>query len=109
MARQQKEQKDVVTRLTDVGEAAIQKLSDVPGTDRFVGAASAFRDRLDDLQKRVRGLESLEQRLAELEKRVDELQGKTRGKAKAGAKRSTTAKKTTAAASTSAPAAHRDH
>jgi len=108
MARQQKEQKDVVTRLTDVGEAAIQKLSDVPGTDRFVGAASAFRDRLDDLQKRVRGLESLEQRLAELEKRVDELQGKTRGKAKAGAKRSTTAKKTTAAASTSAPAAHRD-
>jgi hypothetical protein len=112
MAREQKQeqqqQRDVVTRLADVGEAAIQRLADVPGTDRFVGAANALRDRLDDLQKRVRGLESLEQRLSELERRVDDLQGKSRARARSGAKRRTTAKKTAAATSTSAPAAHRD-
>jgi TolA-binding protein len=112
MAAKQKEkqqqQKDVVTRLADVGEAAMHRLSDVPGSERFLGAANAFRDRLDDLSKRVRGLEGLEQRLAELERRVDELQGTSRSKPRTGTKRRTTAKKTTAATSTSAPAAHRD-
>ena len=66
-------QKDLLTRLADAGEAAIKSLAEAPGADRFLGAAYTLRDRLDELQRRVRGLEALEQRLAELERRVDEL------------------------------------
>ncbi|MFN2628878.1 MAG: hypothetical protein ABR569_09620 [Gaiellaceae bacterium] len=66
-------QKDLLSRLADAGEAAIRQLSDVPGADRFLGAANAMRDRVDELQKRVRGLEGLEQRVAELERKVDGL------------------------------------
>lgn len=66
-------QKDLLTRLADAGEAAIKALGEAPGADRFVGAATSLRDRLDELQKRVRGLEALEQRVAELERKVDRL------------------------------------
>jgi len=66
-------QKDLLTRLADAGEAAIRTLGEAPGADRFMGAALAMRDRLDELQRRVRGLEGLEQRLAELERKVDRL------------------------------------
>ena len=66
-------QKDILTRLADAGEAAIKSLAEAPGADRFLGAAYTLRDRLDELQRRVRGLEALEQRLAELERRVDQL------------------------------------
>jgi hypothetical protein len=66
-------QKDLLARLAEAGEAAIKALGEAPGADRFIGAATAMRDRLDELQKRVRGLESLEQRIAALERKVDRL------------------------------------
>jgi hypothetical protein len=66
-------QKDLLSRLADAGEAAIRSISEAPGADRFLSAALALRDRLDELQRRVRGLEGLEQRLAELERKVDRL------------------------------------
>jgi hypothetical protein len=66
-------QKDILSRLADAGEAAMKTLAEAPGADRFLGAASTLRDRLDELQKRVRGLEDLEQRLAALERKVDRL------------------------------------
>jgi ubiquinone biosynthesis protein UbiJ len=66
-------QKDLLSRLADAGEAAIQKLGEAPGADRFMGAANALRDRLDELQRRVRGLEALEQRIEELERKVERL------------------------------------
>lgn len=66
-------QKDLLSRLAEAGESAIKTLGDAPGADRFIGAATALRDRLDELQKRVRGLEALEQRIAALERKVDRL------------------------------------
>ena len=69
-------QKNLVERLADVGEEAIQRLSNAPGGDRLVGAVNTMRDRVDDLQKRMRGLEQLEKRLASVERRVDKLEGK---------------------------------
>ena len=66
---------DLLGRLVDAGEEAIQRLSEVPGGDRVVGAVNTMRDRVDELQRRVRGLESLERRLAALERRVDKLGG----------------------------------
>jgi hypothetical protein len=64
---------DLVGRLADLSEEALQRLSDMPGADRAVGAMNALRDRIDELQKRVRGLEALEQRLTALERKVDKL------------------------------------
>jgi hypothetical protein len=64
---------DLLGRLADLSEDAIQRISDAPGADRVLGAMNAMRDRMDELQKRVRGLEDLEKRLAALERKVDKL------------------------------------
>ncbi|MHB8469701.1 MAG: hypothetical protein ACYDCH_08105 [Gaiellaceae bacterium] len=80
---------DLLGRLADLSEDAIQRLSEAPGADRLLGAMNAMRDRLDELQRRVRGLEQLEARLSALEKKVEKL-----GKPAAPApKRSPAAKK----------------
>ena len=68
-----REPKDLLTMLADRGEEAIQRLSDAPGADRLLGAAQALRDRMDEMQKRVRGIDALEKRVAELEKKVEAL------------------------------------
>ncbi len=68
-----REPKDLLAMLADRGEEAIQRLADAPGADRVLGAAQALRDRLDEIQKRLRGIDVLEKRVAELEKRVDAL------------------------------------
>ena len=64
---------DLLGRLADLGEDAIQRVSDAPGADRLLGALNATRERLDELQRRVRGLEDLEQRIVALERKVDKL------------------------------------
>src|SRR5207248_6689898 len=64
---------DLLGRLADLSEEAIQRLSDAPGADRALSALNAMRDRTDELQKRVRGLEDLEKRLAAVERKVDKL------------------------------------
>jgi hypothetical protein len=68
-----REPKDLLTMLADRGEEAIQRLSDAPGADRLLGAAQALRDRMDEMQKRIRGIEALEKRVADLEKKVEAL------------------------------------
>jgi hypothetical protein len=88
-------QKDLLSRLADAGEEAIQRLADVPGADRFTGALGTMRDRMDEMQKRLRGLEGLDQRLTALERRLDKLEGKSataRSGARSPAKATTTTK-----------------
>jgi hypothetical protein len=70
---QRKKQKDVITRLAETGEEALQKLAELPGGNRFVDAANTLRDRVDELTKRIRSLDPLERRVTELERRLDEL------------------------------------
>ena len=65
--------KDLVARLTDLSEGAIQRLSEAPGAERALQALKGLADRVDDLQRRTRGFEELEKRLTKLEKRVDSL------------------------------------
>jgi ubiquinone biosynthesis protein UbiJ len=65
--------KDLVARLTDLSEGAIQRLSEAPGAERALQALKSLADRVDDLQRRTRGFEELEKRLTTLEKRVDGL------------------------------------
>jgi hypothetical protein len=64
---------DLIGKLADFSEEAIQRLSDAPGADRLVGALNTTRERVDELQKRVRGLEDLEKRLTAVEHKVDKL------------------------------------
>lgn len=68
-------QKDLLSRLADRGETVIGKITDLPGMHQITEAGTGFRDRIDDLTKRVRGIEALEQRVASLERRLDELIG----------------------------------
>src|SRR3954447_24915495 len=73
MPTQRKQQKDVVTRLSDSGEEALQRLLQNPGTAKVVGAANALKERVDELTRRMRSLDPLEKRVGELERRLDEL------------------------------------
>src|SRR2546421_6615942 len=66
-------QRDLISRLAEAGEQAIQRLGDSANAERFVGVATSMRDRVDELQKKVRGLDALEKRLSDLEKKVDRL------------------------------------
>jgi hypothetical protein len=88
---------DLLGRLADLSEDAIQRLTEVPGADRAVGALHALRERTDELQRRVRGLEGMEQRLAALERKVDKL-----SKSASATSSRSTAKKTTTTKSSSA-------
>jgi hypothetical protein len=64
---------DLFGRIADMSEEAIQRLSDAPGADRVMGALNTLKDRTDELQKRVRGLEDLEKRLTAVEAKVAKL------------------------------------
>ncbi len=66
-------QKDLLSRLADAGEDAIQRLAKAPGGENVVKALNVSRDRIDELQKKVRGIDELEKRIAALEKKVDSL------------------------------------
>jgi hypothetical protein len=71
----------IVDRLADLGEEAIQRIGNAPGGDRVLAAMAGTRERLDDLQKRVRGLEALDKRVEEIEARLDKLEGKSKSTA----------------------------
>jgi uncharacterized protein YceH (UPF0502 family) len=77
-----KPDKDFVTRLADAGEEALQRLADLPGGQKALTAMNDLRTRVDDLTKKVRGIDALEARIVKLEKEVAALK-----KAKSPARR----------------------
>ncbi len=78
MAQRRGENKDLLNRLADAGEVAIQRLGEVPGGKKVMDAVSGLRDRVDELQKRVRALGDLEKRVKALETKVGKLEKPTR-------------------------------
>ena len=60
-------QKDILSRVTDLGAEALHKLADVPGGSRLVEMANESKTRLDEMQKKLRGLDALEKRVEKLE------------------------------------------
>jgi hypothetical protein len=74
MAQRRDESKDLLTRLADAGDQAIQRLGDVPGGKKVMDAAVGTRNRVDELQKRVRALGDLEKRVKALERKVSSLE-----------------------------------
>ena len=88
--------KSTLDRLTSLGEEVIGKAAHNPTAARVLQGAMQLKDRVDDLSKRVRGLEGMEKRIAQLEKRIAKLEGGA--KLEGSAKRATSsAKKTTPA------------
>jgi uncharacterized protein YoxC len=92
---QQKGQKDLLTRLSDAGEEALSRVTGSPATTRLIETVGGMRDRLDDVQKKVRGLDALERRVAKLEQRVEELSKPKRSTASTRSRASTTKRTTT--------------
>ena len=64
---------DLLGRLADLSEEAVQRLAEAPGADRALQALKGLGDKVDELQRRTRGFEELEKRLSTLEKKVDRL------------------------------------
>ena len=89
------QQKDILSRVQDLGAEALHKLADVPGGSKLVDMANETRTRLDDVQKRLHGLDALEKRVAKLERELAK---------KPSAKKSTTARKRTTSPSKPATA-----
>src|SRR5437660_4568445 len=79
------QQRTLVSRLADAGEEAIQKLGGAPGADRILGAMNAMRDRMDEMQKQLRAIASIEKRLVAIERRLDKIEGKSTAPARRAA------------------------
>ncbi len=84
--------KTTLDRLTSLGEEVIGKASQNPNLSRVVQAAMQLKDRVDDLSKRVRGLEGMEKKMVELEQRVAKLEGTKKRAASSTAAKSATKK-----------------
>ena len=60
--------RDVIARLAERGEQTIARLADLPGGTKALKAMNDLRARVDELGKKVRGIDELERRVAKLEK-----------------------------------------
>ena len=61
---------DAISRLASRGEATLHKLTELPGGTKALRAFNDLRERVDDLGKKVRGIDRLEARVAKLEKEL---------------------------------------
>jgi hypothetical protein len=68
-----KDDRDVIARLADRGEQTLARLAELPGGAKALGAMNDLRARVDDLGKKVRGIDELERRVAKLEKELASL------------------------------------
>jgi hypothetical protein len=83
--------KDTLARLAGKGEATLQRLAELPGGSKALGAFNDLRARVDELGKKVRGIDALEERVARLEK---ELAGLKRAQKPESSRKATSARKT---------------
>jgi len=84
MAKTTTQDKDVLGKLADRGEEALQRFADLPGGTRALKAFNDLRERVDELTKKVRGIDRLEERIVKLEKEVATLKRQAKPAAKAG-------------------------
>ena len=69
-----KSTQDLLARMADLGEEALNKLPNVPGGNRVMDMVNQSRTRLDEMQKKLRGLDELEKRVDKLELRLAKLE-----------------------------------
>ncbi len=71
----------MIARLAARGEQTIARLADLPGGAKALGAVNDLRTRVDDLGKKVRGIDELEKRVAKLERELATLKRAQKPKA----------------------------
>jgi polyhydroxyalkanoate synthesis regulator phasin len=81
--------KNPLDRLASLGEEVIGKAAQNPATTKLLQSAMQLKDRVDDLTKRVRGLEAMEKRLDQLEKRIAKLEAKPKAATKTSSAKKT--------------------
>jgi DNA repair ATPase RecN len=69
---------EIVSKLADRGEEALQKIAATQAGQKVLEATSSLREYVDELHKRVNGVEALEKRVVELEERVRTLDAELR-------------------------------
>jgi TolA-binding protein len=70
--------KNPLDRLASLGEEVLGKAAQNQTAHKLFQSALQLKDRVDDLSKRVRGLEAMEKRINQLEKRLAKLEGGTK-------------------------------
>ena len=65
--------RDVIQRLAERGQQTVARLAELPGGSKALSAMNDLRTRVDELGKKVRGIDELEQRVAALEEEVEAL------------------------------------
>ena len=95
-----KSQKDIFAQVRDLGSEAFNRLSEIPGGSKLVEMANDTKARLDEMQKKLRGLDELEKRVAKLEQQLAALNA---SKATTARKPSTARKPTTSGSTASTP------
>ena len=78
----------MIARLADRGEQTIAKLADLPGGSKALKAVNDLRERVDELGKKVRGIDELEKRVAKLERELATLKRAQKPKSSAAARAS---------------------
>lgn len=68
--KKQTTDEDVIGRLAGKGEQAINRLADLPGGTKALSLVNDLRNRVDELSRRMRGVDELERRVAKLEKDI---------------------------------------
>jgi polyhydroxyalkanoate synthesis regulator phasin len=84
--------KNPLDRLANLGEEVLGKASQNATASRVIQGAMQLKDRVDDLSKRVRGLEAMEKRVAGLERRIAKLETKPKSATSSAKKKSATKK-----------------
>ena len=74
----------MIARLADRGEQTLARLAELPGGSKAMKAVNDLRARVDELGKKVRGIDELEQRVAKLEKELASVKRAQKAKAPAG-------------------------
>ena len=63
-----------LSQLASIGEDVLEKAAQNPATSRVFGSVLQLKEGVDDLTRRVRGLEAMERRIEQLEKRLAKLE-----------------------------------
>jgi TolA-binding protein len=77
-------------RLTSLGEDVLGKASQNPTASKFIQQGMQLKAKVDDLSKRVRGLEGMEKKINQLEKRIAKLESAAKKSAAGSTKKTTT-------------------
>jgi polyhydroxyalkanoate synthesis regulator phasin len=83
--------KNPLDRLASIGEEVMGKAAQNPNVGRVLQSAMQMKERVDDLTKRVRGLEAMEKRVDQLEKRLAKLESKPKRATSAAKKKTSSA------------------